>query len=120
MTPDNRYVLAANQGTEDNPSTTVSIIDTQTFAVVGTVETGKGAHGVVIDPGSRYAFISNIYGNDVAVLDIAARKVIKTVPSGGGPNGISFSPMPPAAACAAEIAIQMPAHEDGEMTEMDH
>ena len=74
----------------------------------------------MIDPGSRYAYISNIYGDDVAVLDIAARKVVRTVPSGKGPNGISFSPMPPAAARAAEIAIPMPAHEDGELSGMDH
>jgi len=37
VTPDNKYVLAANQGTKDNPSTTVSIIDTTTFKVVGGV-----------------------------------------------------------------------------------
>jgi hypothetical protein len=54
------------------------------------------------------------------VLDIAARKVVRTVPSGKGPNEISFPPMPPAVASAAEIAIPMPAHEDGEMSGMDH
>lgn len=98
MTPDNKYVLAANPGTKDNPSTTVSIVDTATFAVVGTVETGQGAHGVVVDPSSKYAYITNIYGNDVAVIDIAAQKVIATVPTAAGPNGISFSPMAPATA----------------------
>ena len=84
------------------------------------VETGKGAHGVVIDPASRYAYISNIYGDDVAVLDIAARQVVDTVPSGDGPNGISFSPMSPAAASATEITIRMPAHEDDGMPSMGH
>ena len=74
----------------------------------------------MIDPGSRYAYISNIYGDDVAVLDITARKVIATVPSGEGPNGISFSPMSPAPASATEIAIAMPEHEDEEMPSMEH
>ena len=37
VTPDSEYLLAANQGTKDNPSTTVSIIDTTTFKVVGGV-----------------------------------------------------------------------------------
>ncbi|MCC7450673.1 MAG: hypothetical protein IT324_24885, partial [Anaerolineae bacterium] len=108
VSPDNRYVLAANQGTKDKPSTSVSIIDAATFAVVDTVDTGKGAHGVVIDPSSRYAYITNIYGNDVAVLDIKARKVIATVPTGEGPNGISFSPLAPAPASATEIKVELP------------
>ena len=60
MTPDDRNVLAANQGTKDKPRTTVSIIDTASFMVVGTVETGKGARGVVIDPSSRFAYITNV------------------------------------------------------------
>lgn len=100
-----KHILAANQGTKENPSTTVSIIDTATFAVVGTVETGQGAHGVVIEPSSRYAYITNIYGNDVAVLDITAQKVVATIPTGAGPNGISFSPLAPAQASAAEIEL---------------
>jgi DNA-binding beta-propeller fold protein YncE len=34
VTPDNQYLLVANQGTEADPSTTVSIVDTATFSVV--------------------------------------------------------------------------------------
>jgi Uncharacterized conserved protein len=119
VTPDNRYVLAANQGTKEKPSTTVSIIDTASFFVIGTVEAGKGAHGVVIDPSSRYAYISNIYGNDIAVLDIPAKKVVKTIPSGDGPNGITFSPLAPAPASSKQIELPMPQHDDADMPGMD-
>ena len=111
VTPDNQYVLAANQGTEDKPSTTVSIIDAANFTVVDTVEVGEGAHGVVIDPTSQYAYISNIYGNTIAVLDIAARQVVATVPSGDGPNGISFSTLPPAPAPEPTITLELPEME---------
>jgi len=107
VTPDNQYVLAANQGTKDKPSTTVSIIDTATFAVIATVETGKGAHGITIDPAGKYAYITNIYGNNVAVLDIAARKIIATVPTAEAPNGISFSPLAPAPAPSTTIEIKV-------------
>lgn len=107
VTPDNQYVLVANQGTVDKPSTTVSLIDTTTFAVVSTVETGKGAHGVAIDPSGKYAYITNIYGNNVAVLDIAARKVVTTVPTAEAPNGISFSPLAPAPAPSTTIEIKV-------------
>lgn len=117
--PDNRYLLAANQGTKDDPSTTVSIVDTSTLAVVGTIETGEGAHGIVIDPESRYAYVTNIYDDNVAVLDIAGRRVVKTIASGDGPNGISYSTLAPATPSAASIAISMPAHKDDGMDGMD-
>ena len=105
VTPDNRRVLVANQGTESDPSTTVSIVDTTTFSVVNTVETGKGAHGIVIEPSGRYAYITNIYGNSVATLDLTSQQVIATIPTGTGPNGISFSPIAASPAPAAEIAL---------------
>lgn len=105
VTPDNRYLLVANQGTEDDPSTTVSVVDTATFAVVNTIETGNGAHGVVIEPSGQYAYITNLYGNTVSVLDLANQQVIASVPAGSGPNGISFSPLPASPASAPEIAL---------------
>jgi len=43
------------------------------------VETGSGAHGVVVDRSGRHAFVTNTYANTVSVLDIRARKVIATV-----------------------------------------
>lgn len=114
VTPDNKYLLAANQGTQDKPSTTVSIIDTETFQVVKTVETGKGAHGVVIDPSGKHAYITNIYGNDVAVLDIAEQKVVATIPVGEAPNGVSMSALAPAPATTPEIKLVLPGEGQNE------
>lgn len=56
----------------------------------------------------------------MAVVDIAARRVVATVPTGSGPNGISFPPSAPAAPAAPEIAMAVPDHEDDEMSRMDH
>lgn len=89
--PDGRYVLVANQGTEERPSRTVSVVDTATFRVVKNVATGRGAHGVVIDPSSTHAYVTNIYGDDVAVLDLARLEVVARIPVGKKPNGISYS-----------------------------
>lgn len=121
VTPDNQYLLVANQGTEDAPSTTVSIVDTNTFSVVNTVETGAGAHGVVIEPSGQYAYITNIYDNSVSVLDIATQAVIATIPTGAGPNGISFSALPASPAPAREVALagQLEGEEAAETSE-DH
>lgn len=91
-TPDSRLLLVANQGTRDNPGSTVSMIDLETFKVAATVETGPGAHGVVVDPDGSHAFVTNTYANTVSVLDIGERKVVATVPVGGGPNGVSVTP----------------------------
>ncbi|WP_282007019.1 beta-propeller fold lactonase family protein [Propioniciclava sinopodophylli] len=91
VSPDNRYVLAANQGTEELPGTTISVIDTATFTVTRTVETGKGPHGVVVDPSSTHAYVTNLYGDDVAVVDLHGLRVVARIPVGDKPNGISFS-----------------------------
>ena len=114
---DNRYLLVANQGTEDSPATTVSVIDTKTFTVTATVETGQGAHGVVVDPSSTHAYVSNIYGDDVAVLDLDELKVVARIPVGDKPNGVSFSVLP-AQAGRESVTLDLPeapgvAEDDG-------
>lgn len=107
VTPDNRYVLVANQGTESDPGTTVSLVDTETFTVVNTLETGQGAHGVVVEPAGNYAYITNIYADNVAVLDLTTQEVIASIPVGSGPNGISFSSVPAVVPSAQEIALEI-------------
>lgn len=106
VSPDNRYVLVANQGTKERPGTTVSVIDTTSFTVARTVETGQGAHGVVVDPSSRHAYVTNLYGNDVAVLDLNELRVVGRIPVGDKPNGISFSTVPVSE--QAPVTIELP------------
>ncbi|TFD78281.1 cytochrome D1 domain-containing protein [Cryobacterium fucosi] len=91
VSPDNKFLLVANQGTKEKPGTTVSVLDTETFTVLQTVKTGKGAHGVVVDPSSRHAYITNMFEDSVAVLDLKSLKVVSRIPVGSTPNGISFS-----------------------------
>ncbi len=45
--PQGRYIYVANQGTEDKPDQTVSVIDVTTNKVIKTIETGLRAHGIV-------------------------------------------------------------------------
>ena len=111
VTPDNTRVVVANQGTEQQPSSTVSIVEVQTFSVIDTVETGKGAHGVVIDPSGAYAFITNIYSNNVSVLDLSSRKTIANIPTGEKPNGISFSTMESPKPSTPVINMSIKGHE---------
>lgn len=121
VSPDGKYLLAANQGSPEQPARTVSIIDTATFSVVDTVETGNGAHGVVIDPSSRHAYVSNIRGNDVAVLDLRERKVVARIPVLAEPNGISFSTLVTQRRGPGEVELGIPHSGEGEsMPGMGH
>jgi len=91
-TPDSRLLLVANQGSKKAPGRTVSLIDLARLEVVKTLETGPGAHGVVVTTDGRSAFVTNTYGNTVSVIDVASLKVVATVPVGKGPNGVSVTP----------------------------
>ena len=113
VTPDASTILVANQGTEEAPGTTLSIVDAATLSAVATVETGQGAHGVVVEPSGRYAYVTNLYGDDLAVVDLVDRQVVATVSTGSSPNGVSFSPVEATAMPSPEIALPIPTHEDG-------
>lgn len=88
--PDDKYAFVANQGTEEQPSNTVSKIDLTTKKVITTIETGKGAHGVVVSPDNKYVYVTNMYEGTVSVIDNTTDKIIKTIKVDEEPNGISF------------------------------
>jgi YVTN family beta-propeller protein len=87
---DDKFAFVANQGTEDKPSNTVSKIDLTTKKVVATIETGKGAHGVVTSTDNRFVYVTNMYDNTVSVIDNTSNKVIATVSVDKTPNGIGY------------------------------
>ncbi|MEA9358478.1 beta-propeller fold lactonase family protein [Bacteriovorax sp. PP10] len=120
VSPNNKYILVANQGTEQNPSTTTSIVDIKTFTVVKTVNTGKGAHGVVIESLSRFAYITNMYENTIAILDLKTLKIVASTPTGIKPNGISYSRYTPTATSSSNIAIKLPEMKSSNEINMKH
>src|SRR5574341_293747 len=91
-TPDSRLLFVANQGTKKSPGTTVSVINLESLEVVKTIETGPGAHGVVVSSDGRYAYVTNIYANSVSVIEVKDLQVVGTISVGRGPNGISTTP----------------------------
>ncbi len=44
---------------------------------------GVGATGIALDPEAQLLYTANMGGNDVSVVDLAARKVVRTIPAGG-------------------------------------
>lgn len=91
VTPDGATVVIASQGTRKQPNDEVTFVDAATMRVQTVLPTGAGAHGVAVDPSGRQAFVTDVWAGDVAVIDLAARRVVDRIQVGGEPNGISFS-----------------------------
>ena len=88
--PDGKFAFVANQGTAENPSTSVTKVDVESKTAVATIETGKGSHGVVVSPDSKFVYVTNMFDNTVSMIDNDQNKVIQTVEVGETPNGISL------------------------------
>lgn len=109
LTQDQRTVLSADQGTLEKPGHTVSVIDTAAMTLRGTVTTGSGPHGVVIDASGTRAWVTNTFDDTVSVIDLTNLAAAATLAVGDEPNGISFSPRPPAAPPAANVTLNIAA-----------
>lgn len=89
---DSQSLFVADQGMlEGRPaSDKLYEIDMESGAVVGTINVGMGAHGVVVNRDGTLAFVSNAADHTVSVVDTKARTVLASIPVGNKPNGISF------------------------------
>ncbi|NHB84958.1 hypothetical protein G7085_10985 [Tessaracoccus sp. HDW20] len=72
------------------------MIDPESMTVESTVQAGSGPHGVVIEPTGQRAWVTNLYDDTVSVIDLTVKATMATVTVGDKPNGISYSPLPPA------------------------
>jgi YVTN family beta-propeller protein len=71
----------------------VSIIDTGTFEVVGTIPLGPGKpNRIVFHPDGRTAWVVYDKSHDLGVIDAESRKLIKRVKIGGNPYNLAFTP----------------------------
>ncbi|WP_102275599.1 YVTN family beta-propeller repeat protein [Cytobacillus massiliigabonensis] len=86
----NKFAYVANQGSEELPSNSVSVVDLAEKKVTATIETGKGAHGVVTSSDSKRLYVTNMFENTVTIIDTEQNKVIDTIEVGEVPNGISI------------------------------
>jgi YVTN family beta-propeller protein len=94
VTPDGRWLLVANQGTEEEPGNTVSRIDLTTDQITDTLQTGSGPHGLTTDPDARFAYVTNMYDDTMSVIDLAEFSISRTIPTGKTPNGITYVSSP--------------------------
>lgn len=111
LTPDESAVVSADQGTAEAPGRTVSVIDTEAMVPRGTVDAGAGPHGVVIDNDATRAWVTNTFDDTVSAIDLGDLSVSATIAVGHEPNGISYSPRPPAAGAPVTTTLNLPAPE---------
>jgi YVTN family beta-propeller protein len=108
LTPNGTEVISADQGREDAQGRTVSVIDTQKMTPRGIVTVGAGPHGVVVDDSGTWAWVTNSYDDTVTAIDLSNLSLLSPVPVGTRPNGISYSPRPPAAAPSLITTLEIP------------
>ncbi|MDN3351237.1 hypothetical protein [Actinomadura sp. DC4] len=84
-----KIVTAARQRTPayvtDFNANTVSVIDTATNTVIGTIPVGANPRGVAISPGGTRVYVANFGSTTVSVIDTATNAVIATIPVGAFP-----------------------------------
>jgi YVTN family beta-propeller protein len=74
----------------DGRSGTVSVLDTQTYALLATIKVGARPWGIALSPDGRYLFSANGPSNDVSVVDLATNKEVTRVKAGEGPWGLTI------------------------------
>jgi YVTN family beta-propeller protein len=62
------------------------------YTVTATIEVGTGPDGVAVDPTSHTAYVTNIDGDTVSVIDEATNTVTATITVGGGPLTVAADP----------------------------
>jgi YVTN family beta-propeller protein len=91
-TPDSRYVYVADQGHYfgQPDSEWIYKVDLRLFRTVWSIRAGSAPHGIVIGKDGRHAYVTNLVGDDLSVIDLQKDQEIARLPVGAEPNGISL------------------------------
>jgi YVTN family beta-propeller protein len=71
---------------------TVTLIDPNSYTIIGSITVGAGPNGVAITPNGVHAYVTNTNDGTVSVIDMIARTVITTITVGNDPNTIAITP----------------------------
>lgn len=70
----------------------VEVLDSKTGKPLGAITGLHGTHGVALDNGGKFGYISDGGGNAVVVFDRTSLATVATIPAGQNPDGIVFEP----------------------------
>ncbi|MBK7583265.1 MAG: hypothetical protein IPI67_24110 [Myxococcales bacterium] len=89
--PDSKTVWVCDQGLllGRPASNRLYAVDVDAAKVVGTIQVGQGAHGIVLSDDGGLAYVTNVSDDSVSVVDTAKMEAVATIAVGTKPNGIS-------------------------------
>jgi YVTN family beta-propeller protein len=71
---------------------TISIIDPKTLKIIGTLPTGADeSHMFILSSDGKHAYTANVGPGTVSVIDVAAKKLVTTIPISGSTQRIAMS-----------------------------
>ena len=73
-------------------SNNVSVIDTETNAVIVTIPVGNDPSQVAVGPNGRLVYVSNNGNANVAIIDTGTSTVLTSVSVGNSPEGLAVDP----------------------------
>jgi YVTN family beta-propeller protein len=76
----------------NHDSNTMTVINSQTYAVIKTVAGGWGPNGVAYNPTNNLIYIAARNSNKVRVMRASDYALVKTIPVGSLPDGIAVNP----------------------------
>lgn len=87
------YILVAQQGNASAPGNLLSVFDRASTRLIRDVAVCRGPHGVTASADEQKAYVSCVYDNSMASIDLPSARLDNTQPGGQQPNGISWSPL---------------------------
>jgi YVTN family beta-propeller protein len=73
------------------PANHVGVIDAKTFAVEDYLLVGQRVWQLAFTPDEKLLFTTNGNSNDISVIDVPTLKVVKSMPVGTAPWGVTVS-----------------------------
>lgn len=91
LSSDEKYIYTLDSGDDK-----ISVIDNNTYQILKTIDlaTGGFPSGLTIIPKTNIALITNAESDQVAMVDLDAGRVIKTIPVGITSKSLIVSPLP--------------------------
>jgi|GEM_PF-2192927 len=87
------FAYVPNYGTYPLPAgNSVSVINTTTNAIAGTITVGSNPFGVAVSPDGTKVYVTNYGSNSVSVIGTATNTVTATITVGSQPMGIAVTP----------------------------
>src|SRR5438094_6653688 len=84
---------AATLFVTNTKSASVSVIDTDTLEVIGTIPLGPGKpNRIVFHPDGKTAWVVYDKSHELGIVDAEARKLVRRVKIGGNPYNLAFTP----------------------------